>query len=315
MLLRHGTVATMYIENIAIPPIHTSPKPKNQNKPPRKIKHPKKANRKQKIKNTAIKKTAEDQQNRTINNIQPMGDPIGRKAETDIRIYTQNINGIKTDGMSNGLHNKLQVMTDRQVDIFGWLETNLKWQDYTSHKTTQTITKKHIPGGHWSPTTSPTAQISVSEANSDNRPRPSWRIPKHGTNRGPLKFIYVELQDANLEEADAPPSPRPHAPQNSHPTFINQPELNRISTLEHLNDAIINVSLHLITQNNAKYDTLNTHYMHTVHNQTNPDSLRHWHRKINQSPRKHWIIPIGKNKHWIHGIVNPDTQTIDVYNS
>ena len=145
MLLRHGTVATMYIENIAIPPIHTSPKPKNQNKPPRKIKHPKKANRKQKIKNTAIKKTAEDQQNRTINNIQPMGDPIGRKAETDIRIYTQNINGIKTDGMSNGLHNKLQVMTDRQVDIFGWLETNLKWQDYTSHKTTQTITKKTYP--------------------------------------------------------------------------------------------------------------------------------------------------------------------------
>lgn len=55
--------------------------------------------------------------------------------------------------------------------------------------------------------------------------------------------------------------------------------------------------------------------MHTVHNQTNPDSLRHWHRKIQQSPQKHWIIPIGKNKHWIHRIVNPDTQTIEVYNS
>lgn len=70
-----------------------------------------------------------------------MGDPIGRKAKTDIRIYTQNINGIKTDDMSNDLHNKIQVMTDRQVDIFGWSETNLEWQDYTTHKTTQTLAK------------------------------------------------------------------------------------------------------------------------------------------------------------------------------
>ena len=86
--------------------------------------------------------------------MQPMGDSIGRKAKTDIRIYTQNINGIKTDDMSNDLHNKIQVMTDRQVDIFGWSETNLEWQDYTTHKTTQTIAKKHLPGGHWNPTTS-----------------------------------------------------------------------------------------------------------------------------------------------------------------
>ena len=107
--------------------------------------------------------TEEDQQNRTLNNMQPMGDSIGRKAKTDIRIYTQNINGIKTDDMSNDLHNKIQVMTDRQVDIFGWSETNLEWQDYTTHKTTQTIAKKHLPGGHWSPTTSaiPTDTLKV----------------------------------------------------------------------------------------------------------------------------------------------------------
>ena len=80
--------------------------------------------------------------------MQPMGDPIERKAKTDIRKYTQNINGIKTDNISNDLHNKIQVMIDRQVDIFGWLETNLEWHDYTIHKTTQTIAKKYLLGGH-----------------------------------------------------------------------------------------------------------------------------------------------------------------------
>lgn len=73
--------------------------------------------------------------------MQSMGDPIGRKAKTDIRIYTQNINGINTEDISNNLHNKLQVMTDRQVDIFGWSETNLEWKDYHINKTTQTIAK------------------------------------------------------------------------------------------------------------------------------------------------------------------------------
>lgn len=45
-------------------------------------------------------------------------------------------------------------MEKRQIDIIGWLETNLEWNDYTVNTKLYQIMKRHFPGGVWKPSTS-----------------------------------------------------------------------------------------------------------------------------------------------------------------
>lgn len=66
-----------------------------------------------------------------------MGSQITEKQENVLRIYTQNINGIKTRDLKNDTYYKLNTMTDRQVDIHGWLETNLEWNDNHTYEVTK----------------------------------------------------------------------------------------------------------------------------------------------------------------------------------
>ena len=66
-----------------------------------------------------------------------MGTPITQKNVKDIQIYTQNVNGIKMGDLRNHVHHKLNVMTDQEVDIYGWSETNLEWNDNQVYQTMQ----------------------------------------------------------------------------------------------------------------------------------------------------------------------------------
>ena len=45
-------------------------------------------------------------------------------------------------------------MTDREVDIMGFSETNIEWTDPQLNQQLYTIMKCHIPGGNWQPSTS-----------------------------------------------------------------------------------------------------------------------------------------------------------------
>ena len=45
-------------------------------------------------------------------------------------------------------------MIEKEVDLFGWLETNLEWNNYTFQHECYKMIRQHIPGGAWKPTTS-----------------------------------------------------------------------------------------------------------------------------------------------------------------
>eukprot|EP00957_Ditylum_brightwellii_P089457 6812236-Ditylum_brightwellii.AAC.1 len=46
------------------------------------------------------------------------------KEKNTLRIYFQNINGIST---VEDLHGYMDEMRDREIDIWGWVETNVNW--------------------------------------------------------------------------------------------------------------------------------------------------------------------------------------------
>ena len=82
------------------------------------------------------------------------GHQMQPKQENVIRIYSQNIDGISTKHPQDHFHNILQNMTDRNVDIMGFSETNIEWYDPKLNQTLYQTMKKHLPGGHWTPSTS-----------------------------------------------------------------------------------------------------------------------------------------------------------------
>ena len=56
---------------------------------------------------------------------------------------------------------KLQVMLDRKVDIMGWSETNLEWNNYTLQHECYKMMRRHIPVGTWKPTRSKIIMDSI----------------------------------------------------------------------------------------------------------------------------------------------------------
>ena len=87
-------------------------------------------------------------------NFRYYGDKMEPKEDNIIRIYSQNINGISVDTIQENLTKNLDVMLDRQVDIMGWAETNVEWNDYPAHLLSQRVFRKQYPGGKWLTTTS-----------------------------------------------------------------------------------------------------------------------------------------------------------------
>ena len=83
-----------------------------------------------------------------------MGDTIPEKGPDTLRVYSQNINGISMQQMEDDFHYKLHQMALRQVDITGWAETNIEWNDHSVNKELFAIMKRHFPGGAWKPSTS-----------------------------------------------------------------------------------------------------------------------------------------------------------------
>eukprot|EP00957_Ditylum_brightwellii_P048278 3663969-Ditylum_brightwellii.AAC.1 len=66
------------------------------------------------------------------------GDEIGPKDDKTIRIYFQNIQGIKLIGSKPGdwidFQDKIKDMDDLAVDIMAWAETNVMWSKALSEK-------------------------------------------------------------------------------------------------------------------------------------------------------------------------------------
>ena len=86
----------------------------------------------------------------------PKGDNLQEKEKNCIRLYSQNINGIPADTLEEHMHYMLQAMQDRDVDIIGWAETNLEWNNYRIHKKANRLFRKTYPRGKWITTTSKT---------------------------------------------------------------------------------------------------------------------------------------------------------------
>ena len=52
-------------------------------------------------------------------------------------------------------------MTDRKVDIFGWSEPNLEWNDKQTYEMTRKQVKNIMRGGQWLTTTSKIPSLST----------------------------------------------------------------------------------------------------------------------------------------------------------
>lgn len=83
-----------------------------------------------------------------------MGDRHTDKSKDTIWIYSQNVHGISTNDYSSDFTVKLHVMLEWKVDIMGWSETNLEWNDYKVQQELYKQLKSHMPGSSWKLTTS-----------------------------------------------------------------------------------------------------------------------------------------------------------------
>ena len=68
-------------------------------------------------------------------------------------------------------------------------------------------------------------------------------MPKHGNHKSIAKFMYKELQDKEngekqMEEHEI----------RKYPIFITLRDIQRITTIEHINDTIINMALEIIME-------------------------------------------------------------------
>ena len=95
-----------------------------------------------------------EKEQRQLHNEQYFGDELQPKPTDTLRIYSQNVQGIPTTNTKEHFHAMLTTMTDREVDVFGWAETNLEWNDYKLNAELFPIFKKHFPQGKWLPSTS-----------------------------------------------------------------------------------------------------------------------------------------------------------------
>ena len=63
----------------------------------------------------------------------------------------QNVNGIPTKDSAIHFQNMLEVMIEKEVDLFGWSETNIEWNNYKLQHECYKIIQHHLPGGAWKP--------------------------------------------------------------------------------------------------------------------------------------------------------------------
>ena len=75
-----------------------------------------------------------------------IGDVMQDKPEGVIQIYSQNINGISTKETEEDFQERLLYMRDRKVDVIGWSETNIEWNDYRLRQTLYKELKRNVPG-------------------------------------------------------------------------------------------------------------------------------------------------------------------------
>eukprot|EP00957_Ditylum_brightwellii_P191188 14558161-Ditylum_brightwellii.AAC.1 len=59
-----------------------------------------------------------------INNSKHHGNALEKKEKNRMRIYFQNINGIATE---KDLKSYMEDMSEKEINIWGWAETNVKW--------------------------------------------------------------------------------------------------------------------------------------------------------------------------------------------
>ena len=78
------------------------------------------------------------------------GHIMEEKLEDTFCIFTQNINRIKRDLTHPNKHftTLLQAMKDRQVDLFGWSETNTEWTNYHTNNRLYKAFKREFQGGN-----------------------------------------------------------------------------------------------------------------------------------------------------------------------
>lgn len=122
-----------------------------------------------KRKHTKLKPTTTERDNRTDNNLSQIGTvtivspgsnsmehqvQTRRKEKDVIRIFTQNVNGIPINNSEIHFQQMIQVMLEKEVDLFEGSETNLGWNNYSLQHKCYKMIRQHIPGGAWKPTTS-----------------------------------------------------------------------------------------------------------------------------------------------------------------
>ena len=149
------------------------------------------------------------------------GHTIRHKNKNEIRIYTQNIDGISTKHPTDHFHQMMQTMVDREVDIVGFSETNIEWTDPHINQQLYNIMKRHIPGGYWRPSTSKipmgtlykpggnllitnkTIRARTLHTDADDKGRWTWTV-FYGSNK-PITVIqlYVPCTKAGIYSAYA----------------------------------------------------------------------------------------------------------------
>merc|ERR1712115_738444 len=73
----------------------------------------------------------------------------------------QNVNGIPVQDIEDEFHHMLNLMTIQDINICGWSETNIEWNDHRIYQKLYQIMKRHYQGGTWQPSTSNIAMKST----------------------------------------------------------------------------------------------------------------------------------------------------------
>ena len=149
----------------------------------------------------------------TLDNDIHKGHKMQPKDKQTIQIYTQNIDGISTKNTEDHFHHILTSMADRDVDVMGFAETNIEWNDPVINSKLYKIMKQHFPGGNWKPSTSniqmetiykPGGNLIVTNKSirsrtlhteADNKGRWAWQV-LYGSDR-PITIIQAYFPHKN----------------------------------------------------------------------------------------------------------------------